>query len=110
MYISANYQDAIDNDPAKIIPANQLITDDGDFVTKIFYARFDKGTDCYSIRPINIYLIHLVKILTNLMFVMIEITVEDINLNNYVPQVNNQPGTQVSFLIPMQQPGKCSWY
>jgi hypothetical protein len=32
----ANYQDAIDNDPAKIIPANQLITDDGDFVTKIF--------------------------------------------------------------------------
>ena len=94
----ANYQDAIDNDPAKVIPANQLITDDGDFVTKIFYARYDKGTDCYSIRPINIYLIHLVKNIDQ--FNVCDDRnngVEDINLNNYVSQVNNQPGTQVSF-------------
>lgn len=45
-------------DAAYIIAPNQIITDDGGFVVKTFYARYDKGTDCYSILPINIYLIH----------------------------------------------------
>lgn len=92
------YQDAVDNDPAKIIPANQLITDNGDFVTKIFYARFDKGIDCYSIKPINVYLIHLVKNIDRFSICdHLNDGTETVSLNNYARQINNQSGTQVLF-------------
>lgn len=94
----ATYQDAVDNNPAKIIPANQLITDNGDFVTKVFFVRFEKGVDCYTIKPVNVQLIHLVK--KNDQFYVCDNKNdgnEAIQLNNYSTQVNGQPGTQVLF-------------
>ena len=93
-----SYQDAVDNDFSKIIPADQLITDNGNFVTKTFYARFDKGTDCFSIKPVIINLIHLVK--NRDQFSVCDFKndgTETVQLSDYVRQVNNQSGTQVLF-------------
>lgn len=93
-----NYQDAMTNDPNRIIPANQIITDDGDFVTKTFYARFDKGTDCYSIKAINVYLIHLVKNIDQFSICDdLNDNTETVQLSNYYRFVNYQYGTQVLF-------------
>ena len=93
-----NYQDAMTNDPNKIIPANQIITDDGDFVTKTFYARFDKGKDCYSIKAINVYLIHLVKNIDQFSICDdLNDNTEAVQLSNYYRFVNYQYGTQALF-------------
>lgn len=94
----ANYQDAVNNTPSQIIKPDQLITDNGDFVNKTFYARFDKGADCYSIKPINIYLIHLVKNLDKFNVCdNLNDNTETIQLSNNNFGVSNQSWAQVSF-------------
>lgn len=40
------------------ISSSQLITDDGNLVTKIYYVRFELAEDCYTVRPITIVLTH----------------------------------------------------
>ncbi|QBO57165.1 T9SS type B sorting domain-containing protein [Chryseobacterium salivictor] len=38
----------------------QIITDNGDLVTKTFYVKFSDATDCYAVRTIEINLVHVV--------------------------------------------------
>ncbi|SHJ99962.1 T9SS type B sorting domain-containing protein [Epilithonimonas mollis] len=52
----SNMQDA--STSINPIPTNQIITEDGNFVTKTFYVRFEQSIDCYTVRPINIRLVH----------------------------------------------------
>nr|WP_294317288.1 T9SS type B sorting domain-containing protein [uncultured Chryseobacterium sp.] len=40
------------------ISPNQTITTDGNFVTQTYYVRFENSDDCYTIRPINVNLVH----------------------------------------------------
>lgn len=40
------------------ISPNQTITTDGNFVTQTYYVRFEISDDCYTIRPINVNLVH----------------------------------------------------
>ncbi|KQT33858.1 hypothetical protein ASG22_17305 [Chryseobacterium sp. Leaf405] len=47
------------------ISPNQVITTDGNFVTKTFYVRFEIADDCYTIRAINVNLVHPVAVQTN---------------------------------------------
>ena len=47
------------------ISPNQVITTDGNFVTKTFYVRFEIADDCYTIRAINVNLVHPVAVQTS---------------------------------------------
>jgi len=40
------------------ISANQVITEDGNFVRKTFYVRFADANQCYTVRPLTVSLIH----------------------------------------------------
>lgn len=40
------------------VSPNQTITTDGNFVTQTYYVRFENSDDCYTIRPINVNLVH----------------------------------------------------
>ncbi|MDQ1161687.1 gliding motility-associated-like protein [Chryseobacterium sp. SORGH_AS 447] len=57
------------------ISPNQTITTDGNFVTQTYYVRFENSDDCYTIRPINVNLVHPV-------IVQSSFTVCDINNDN----------------------------
>ncbi len=52
-----------------------VITEDGNLVTKIWYVRFTQATDCYTIRPLSINLVHPVIINSS-------VTVCDVDNNN----------------------------
>lgn len=90
--------DAVAGSPT--LPANQFsITDDGDIINKQYFARYDTSK-CYSIKPINITLIHLVKNIDQFNDICDYKGdgKETINLDNYKTLVNNQPGgVQVEF-------------
>ena len=59
----ATYDNAItENNP--ILP-NQTITTNGNFVTKTYYVRFEESNTCYTIRPINVHLVHPVIVSSN---------------------------------------------
>jgi hypothetical protein len=40
------------------ISPNQVITTNGNFVTQIYYVRFELSETCYTIRPLTINLVH----------------------------------------------------
>lgn len=40
------------------IAPNQTITTNGNFVTKTYFVRFEQSEICYTIRPINVHLVH----------------------------------------------------
>lgn len=42
------------------ISNNQIITDNGDLVTKVYFVKFSDGAGCYSVKSLNINLIHVV--------------------------------------------------
>ena len=89
---------AIDNLPANMIPSTQVIKDDGNYISKIFYVRFNNGTDCYTIKPIKIYLVHLVK--NKDQFNICDVkndNSETITLSTYAKQINNQSGSKVFY-------------
>jgi gliding motility-associated-like protein len=44
------------------ISPNQVITTDGNFVTKVYFVRFEIADDCYTIRPITVNLVHPVAV------------------------------------------------
>lgn len=88
----------VNNNIPMLPPYQFLITDDGDLITKTYYARYDRGTDCYTVLPININLIHLVKNIDQ--FNICDFrndNSESINLLDYSSSINIQPGTQVLF-------------
>lgn len=94
----ATPQDADDNSSALLISANQLITDNGDVVHKTFYARYDKGTECYSVQPIDIYLVHISK--KNDSFNVCDINndgTENIQLTDFASQIVVEPDADVLF-------------
>ena len=89
---------AIDNLPANMIPSTQVIKDDGNYISKTFYVRFNNGTDCYTIKPIKIYLVHLVK--NKDQFNICDVkndNSETITLSTYAKQINNQSGSKVFY-------------
>lgn len=97
-YYYSTYQEAVNNDSSKRLQANQLITDNSNFVTKKYYVRFEKGNDCYTIKTITVNLVHLVKNMDS--FKLCDQKndgKETVNLSIYNPYVNNQSSTQVSF-------------
>ncbi|CAD7812522.1 hypothetical protein CHRY9390_02525 [Chryseobacterium aquaeductus] len=59
----STYGDAeLENNP---IAPNQTITTDGNFVTQTFYIRFEQSNECYTIRAINVLLVHPVIVSSN---------------------------------------------
>ena len=99
----ASYWDAVNNDPSKIISPNQTITDDGNYVVKTYYVRYQKGNDCYSIKPISVFLNHLEK--NKDKFDICDIGndgVENIQLSNYAGSVVSNLGAQVLFFASNQ--------
>ncbi|WP_213188580.1 T9SS type B sorting domain-containing protein [Cloacibacterium caeni] len=86
------------NNSNKIDPI-QTITNNGDYISKSFYARFSNG-DCYTIKRIRIVL---VKLTVNKdKFKVCDIKndgLERITLSKYTREINNQSGTRVAFYL-----------
>ncbi|MFY1045678.1 T9SS type B sorting domain-containing protein [Chryseobacterium sp. GP-SGM7] len=57
------YSDAL-QDANPISPA-QTITENGNFVSKTFYVRFEQSNTCFTVRPINIHLVHPEMVISN---------------------------------------------
>lgn len=57
------------------VSPNQTITTNGNFVTQTYYVRFEISDQCFTVRPININLVHPVAVQSSF-------TVCDINNNN----------------------------
>ncbi len=53
-----NYYNAVDGNAIFYIPTIQDITDDGNYVSKTFYIRFQNAAGCYTIRELTIALVH----------------------------------------------------
>lgn len=85
------------NLPSREISSTQIITDNGDYISKNFYARFSNG-DCYTIKRIRIIL---VKLTVNKdKFEVCDIGndgLEKITLSKYTRDINSQSGTKVAF-------------
>jgi gliding motility-associated-like protein len=59
----SNYVDAVSEDNP--VSANQTITTNGNFVTQTYFVRFEQSNTCYTIRPINVHLVHPVTVTSN---------------------------------------------
>lgn len=81
------------------INSTQTITNNGDYISKSFYARFSKG-DCFTVKRIRIIL---VKLTVNKdKFEVCDIKndgLERITLSKYTREINNQNGTRVAFYL-----------
>lgn len=87
------------NLPSREISSTQIITDNGDYIVKDFYARFSKG-DCYTIKKIRINLVNLTVNKKN--FEVCDVGndgLEKITLSKYIRDINNQNGTRVAFYL-----------
>lgn len=95
----ASASHAQSNLPSREISSTQIITDNGDYISKNFYARFSNG-DCYTIKRIRIIL---VKLTVNKdKFEVCDIGndgLERITLSKYTRDINNQSGTKVAFYL-----------
>ena len=81
------------------ISSTQIITDNGDYIVKNFYARFSNG-DCYTIKRIRIILVKLT--VNKEKFEVCDIGndgLERITLSKYTREINNQSGTRVAFYL-----------
>ncbi|WP_102979918.1 T9SS type B sorting domain-containing protein [Chryseobacterium scophthalmum] len=58
-----NYSAALDG--INPISPTQTITENGNFVSKTFYVRFEQSETCYTIRAINVHLVHPVIVDSN---------------------------------------------
>ena len=86
------------NNSYKIDPI-QTITNNGDYISKSFYARFSNG-DCYTIKRIRIILVNLT--VNKDKFEVCDIGnngSERITLSKYTREINNQSGTRVAFYL-----------
>jgi len=70
------------------ISPNQTITTDGNFVTQTYFVRFEQTDQCYTVRPINVHLVHPVTVQSNF-------TICDFNNDN----TENVPLAQFSAAI-----------
>lgn len=81
------------------INSTQTITNNGDYISKSFYARFSKG-DCFTVKRIRIIL---VKLTVNKdKFEVCDIKndgLQRITLSKYTREINNQSGTRVAFYL-----------
>lgn len=87
------------NLPSREISSTQIITDNGDYISKNFYARFSNG-DCYTIKRIRIILVKLT--VNKEKFEVCDIGndgLERITLSRYTRDINNQSGTRVAFYL-----------
>lgn len=93
-------RDAQNNLPSREIRSTQIITtDNGDYISKNFYARFSNG-DCYTIKRIRIILVNLT--VNKDKFEVCDIGnngSERITLSKYTREINNQSGTRVAFYL-----------
>lgn len=92
-----SFSNAQINSPSTEISSTQIITDNGDYITKDYFARFSNG-DCYTIKRIRIIL---VKLTVNKdKFEVCDIGndgLEKITLSKYTRDINSQSGTKVAF-------------
>ena len=59
MLLFGTYSHALQsNSPSTVISSDQIITDNGDYIIKDYFARFSNG-DCYTIKRIRIILVKL---------------------------------------------------
>lgn len=94
----ATLQNANNNNSALLISANQLITTNGNLVHKTFYARYDRGTECFLVHPIDIYLVHISK--KNDSFNICDVNndgTENIQLTRFANLVVTEPSANVLF-------------
>lgn len=87
------------NLPSREISSTQIITDNGDYISKNFYARFSNG-DCYTIKRIRIILVKLT--VNKEKFEVCDKGndgLERITLSRYTREINNQSGTKVAFYL-----------
>ena len=99
----ASYQDAVSNDPTKVISANQTITNNGIYVSKVYYARYETGPNCYTIKLLNVNLFHLVK--DNDQFNICDNGndgTENVKLTSYSSQIVQNSGAKILFFATNQ--------
>lgn len=99
----SSYFGAITNDPSRVITANQLITDNGANVSKTYFVRYQIGADCYSVKPLTVFLTHLEKNITqfNICDAFNDGT-ENISLANFTNSIVHNGGAQVLFFSSQQ--------
>lgn len=87
------------NSPSREISSTQIITDNGDYIIKDYFARFSNG-DCYTIKRIRIILVNLT--VNKDKFEVCDIGndgLERITLSRYTREINNQSRTSVAFYL-----------
>ena len=92
-----SFSNAQSNSPSTEISSTQIITDNGDYIDKGFFARFSNG-DCYTIKRIRIILINLA--INKDKFEVCDVgnnNSEKITLRNYATKISNQNGANVAF-------------
>lgn len=92
-----SFSNAQSNSPSTEISSTQIITDNGDYITKDYFARFSNG-DCYTIKRIRIILINLA--INKDKFEVCDVgnnNSEKIKLRNYATKISNQNGANVAF-------------
>jgi len=93
-----NYLNAFDG--VNPISATQTITGNGSLVTQTFYVRFEQSDDCFTVRPINVNLVH--PIIINSNFTVCDFNndnTETVNLTQFSAAIiGNQNATTTFYL------------
>jgi len=82
------------------INPNQTITTNGNFVTQTYYVRFEISDDCYTIRPIQVNLVHPVINLSN--FSVCDFNndnTENVLLNQFSGAITGSQNATVAFYL-----------
>lgn len=93
-----NYLDAMEG--LTPISQNQVITDNGNLVTKTFFVRFEQDDDCYTIRALNVNLVHPVIVQSD--FTICDFNndnSENVPLNQFSGQIIGNQNATVTFFL-----------
>ncbi|RMZ58503.1 hypothetical protein D1632_12900 [Chryseobacterium nematophagum] len=93
-----NYTSAMNgNNP---IGPNQVITEDGNLVKKTYYIRFEESNQCFTVRAINVYLVH--PVIAKSSFTICDFNndnLENVQLSQFTPAIiDDQNATTLFYL------------
>ncbi|WP_312902766.1 T9SS type B sorting domain-containing protein [Chryseobacterium taichungense] len=81
------------------ISPNQTITTDGNLVIRTYFVRFENSDDCYTVRPITVYLVH--PVIVQSTFTICDFNndnSENVPLSQYAPAIiGNQNATVIFY-------------
>lgn len=99
-------QGANTRDPLRIINPNQLITENGEFVSRTFFARYETNPTCYSVASINVNLINIRQRKDR--FEVCDFandnteTVQLVSSDVYTKQISNFPQARITFFSSLE--------